>query len=386
MSRPVRWGILGSGAIAAKFAADLRHVRPDGAPAPRLQAVASRDGAKAAAFAARHGAARSCASYEALVADDEVDIVYVATPNAAHRAHALMAIAAGKAVLCEKPFALDAAEAREIAVAARAAGVFCMEAMWTRFLPVVAETLRIVAEGGVGEPTLLRAAMGFRAPDDPRSRFNDPALGGGALLDLGVYGVSMAHALFGAPDAVAAHLAWGAAGADRQAAALLEFPGGAAASITASHAGELVNTLEIFGTEGRIVVEAPFLQATRARLTKTQPLREMAPGAPGAPGGSDGAARAALKETLRRTGLWPLARGAARRLLGRDGRLIERRFPGEGYQFEIEEAGRRLAAGEPESPLMSLDETVAVMTTLDRIRAAALTSPRASGPSARTTS
>lgn len=345
----VRWGILGTGVIAAKFAGDMAH-----ANGATLAAVASRDPARAAAFAARHGG-RALSSYDALVADEGVDAVYVATPNALHRDHALLAIGAGKPVLVEKPFALNAAEAREIAEAARAAGVFCMEAMWTRFLPAIREAKRLVDAGEIGDPMLLRAAIGFPAPTDPASRFNDPALGGGALLDLGVYGVSLAHHFLGAPLGVAAHSARGETGADRQAALLLSHDG-AAAEIAASHIGELSNTMELVGPKGRIVVEAPFLQATRARLTKTSPPLAAPTPRP------DGAAKALLK----RTGLWPLARAAAKALLGRNGRLIRGDFPGEGYQFEIEEVGRRLASGAGESPVMPLNETVAVMETLDR--------------------
>ena len=355
MTATVRWGVLGTGTIAAKLAADMAH-----APSARLAAVASRDPARAAAFAARFGGARVHETYEALVADPEVDAVYVATPNALHRDHALLAIAAGKPVLVEKPFALDAAEAREIAEAARAAGVFCMEAMWTRFLPVIAEAKRIVDAGGIGRPTLVRAALGFPAPTDPASRFNDPALGGGALLDLGIYGVSMAHLFLGAPTAVHAHLVPGPTGADRQATALLSHDG-AAAELAASHDAPLVNTLEIVGTAGRIDVAEPFLQARRARIVTFRAPERAEPPRP------DGAAKALLK----RTGLWPLARAAARAALGRDGKAFTGDFPGEGYQFELEEVARRLAAGETESPAMTLADTVASMETLDRLRAAA---------------
>ncbi|MEM7522735.1 MAG: Gfo/Idh/MocA family oxidoreductase [Pseudomonadota bacterium] len=356
MNQPIRWGILGTGVIAAKFANDMAY-----ATSAALQAVASRDAAKAAEFAARHGAAQSYASHEELVADDDIDAVYIATPNALHRDHALLAIAAGRPVLCEKPFALNADEAREIADAARAAGVFCMEAMWTRFLPVIADVKRCVLAGEFGEPTLLRAAASFPATDDPASRNNDPAAGGGALLDLGVYGVSLAHALFGAPTDVHAHFVKGETGVDRQSVTTLSYEG-RTASITASHAAELVNMLEVAGTRGRIVVEAPFFQAWRARIITFEP-----PTAPPSAPGPDGAP----KRLLKRTGMWPLVRQAARAALGRNGRLISSSFQGDGYQFEMDEVAARLRAGATESEAMSLDETIAVMETLDRARAAA---------------
>ena len=356
MTATVRWGVLGTGTIAAKLAADMAH-----APSARLAAVASRDPARAAVFAARFGGARVHETYEALVADPEVDAVYVATPNALHRDHALLAIGAGKPVLVEKPFALDAAEAREIAEAARSAGVFCMEAMWTRFLPVIAEAKRIVDAGGIGRPTLVRAALGFPAPTDPASRFNDPALGGGALLDLGIYGVSMAHLFLGAPLAISAHVIEGLSGIDRQIAALLTYAD-AAAEVTASHDAPLTNGLEIVGASGRVAVDPPFQQAARARV-----MTFAAPPAAATPK-PDGLAKMALK----RTGLWPFARAATRRLLGYDGRTIRGGFPGEGLQFELEEVARRIAAGEIESPVAPLSDTVAVMETMDRIRAAAV--------------
>ncbi|MEO1495322.1 MAG: Gfo/Idh/MocA family oxidoreductase [Pseudomonadota bacterium] len=352
MQTHVRWGILGTGVIAHQIAGDMTH-----APTARLAAVASRDGAKAQAFANRFGAARSHDSYQALVDDPDVDAVYIATPNHLHCAHALMAIAAGKAVLVEKPFALNTDEARQIADAARTAGVFCMEAMWTRFLPAIVAVRKAVEAGEIGRPTLIRAAMGFPSDPDPANRFNDPALGGGALLDLGVYGVSLSHLfLGGAPDTVAAKAVMGPGGADRQVTAVLGYPG-AVAEVTASLSAELSNTLEIAGDRGRIMIEAPFLQAMRTRTHRFAPR-------PHTPPGPDNPVKAALK----RTGLWPLARGAARALLGRDGQSAAHSFPGNGYQFELDEIARCLAAGLTESPGMTLDDSVAVMETLARIR------------------
>ena len=354
MSRTIRWGIFGTGVIAAKLASDIAH-----APSAALAGVASRDPARARDFAATWGAGASHDSYEALAMDPQIDAIYVATPNALHRDHALLALGAGKPVLCEKPFALNGAQAREIAEAARAADVFCMEAMWTRFLPVITEIRRQTQSGAIGEISLLRASMGFPVDGDPTNRFNDPDLGGGALLDLGVYGVSLAHMLFGAPDRVQAEAIIGPTGVDRQVTMQLGYPDRTAA-IAVSHMAELGNRLEVTGTTGRIEVDAPFLQATRARIhgfalaplgTAAIPVRE-----------------GAVKTVLKRSGLWPLARTLARRALGRDGQKISMSFPGNGYQFELEEVARCLTAGETESPVMPLDETIAVMETLDRLR------------------
>ena len=354
MSQIVRWGILGTGAIASKFAADMAH-----APSARLVAVASRKANNAEDFASRFNGVRALQSYSELVSDDEIDAVYIATPNTMHKPHSLMAIAAGKAVLCEKPFALSAVEAKEVADAAREANVFCMEAMWTRFLPVITGLKRLVDAGGIGAPSYLHASLGFRTPDDPQNRFNSPQLGGGALLDLGVYGVSMAHFFLGAPTGVSAQARFGSTGVDRQIVAMLQYDD-CTATIAASHDTELSNGLEIVGATGRIEVAPSFLQATKASLIAFNARPTTSPG-------PEGTAKAILK----RFGLWPLARAIALTALRRNDRQVRGAFAGDGYQFEIEEVARALTSGAKESELMPLDETIAVMETLDRIRAAA---------------
>lgn len=357
MQSRIKWGILGSGVIAHQIAADMNHTKT-----AQLAAVASRDGHKARKFAERFGAERSYDNYQALIQDGDIDVVYVATPNHLHCEHALMAIEAGKAVLVEKPFALDAVEARKIADAARKAQVFCMEAMWTRFLPAVSAVRETISSGQIGRPTLIRAAMGFPSDPDPDNRFNDPELGGGALLDLGIYGVSLAHFFLGAvPTTITAQAILNSRGADRQITALLGYEGSegrAIADVTASLSAELSNTLEISGDKGRIVIEAPFLQAMRTRIYAFAPRPHLPP-----------AQDNSIKSVLKKTGLWPLARNAAKALLGRDGHTATHSFPGNGYQFELDEVGRCLKERLSESATMSLDESCAVMETLDRIRA-----------------
>lgn len=336
------WGVIGAGMMAARFAADLRHAG-DG----RLRAVTSRGGESARRLAARHGA-RAHARLEDLLADPAVEAVYVASPNALHRAHCLAAIAAGKAVLCEKPFALNGAEAREVAAAARAAGVFCMEGMWMRFLPLMRELEARARGGGLGPLRLLRAELGHALPEGRR---------GGAMADLGVYGLSLAVRLLGpAPVRVHAAARRGADGADLQTAALLDY-GAAQAVICASHQAELTGTLELVGERGRIEVEAPFLQALRLREIPHAPWR------PDAPDPAEGR----VKTLLKRSGLWPTARAAGRRLLGRSGRVRAAAYPGGGCQFEAAEVAARVRAGETESPLMPLSESVAVADLLDAV-------------------
>ena len=354
MKSAIRWGIFGTGVIAHQVAADIAH-----APSCSLKGVASRSIDRARDFATRFGAELSFDSYEDLAKHDGIDAIYIATPNSLHREHALLAIAAGKAVLVEKPFALNAAEARDIVDAARQAGVFCMEAMWSRFLPAAAAMKSKIEAGDLGRPTLFRAALGFPAEADPNNRFNNPALGGGALLDLGVYGVSLAQMIFGPPQTVAASAVNGPGGVDRQITALLGFDG-ATAEVTASHSSELSNTLEIAGDRGRIELEAPYLQAAKLRASSFSPKPHQPP-SPDNP----------VKLILKKTGLWPIARTLARAATGRNGQTKVYGFPGNGYQFELEEVAKRVAAQETESPVMPLAASVEVMETLDRIRSAA---------------
>ncbi|MEM7507245.1 MAG: Gfo/Idh/MocA family oxidoreductase [Pseudomonadota bacterium] len=357
MAETIRWGVLGTGYIAGQFTIDAGLSQTG-----RVVAVASRNPDRAAAFAGRHGVATAHGSYEALVADPGVDAVYIATPNALHRDHALLAIGAGKAVLCEKPFALTATEAREIREASRAAGVFCMEAMWTRFLPAMQALKNQVDSGAIGRPILLRAELGFPIARQPGDRFSDPALGAGVLHDLGIYGVSMAHWLLGEIGDVTAQARRDGHGVDSEITAQCRHgarPDAPLSTVIASHSAQLSNTLEVVGESGRITVEAPFVQAMQTRL------RSFYPGAMGTPT-PDGKA----KDLLKRTGLWPHLRPVMLRWLGRDGALATAGFRGNGYQFEIDEVGRCLVAGLTESPQMTLDQSVAVMAALDRIATA----------------
>ena len=197
--RPIRWGILATGGIAHAFAHDLA-LQPD----CEIVAVGSRSQASADAFGDEFGVPHRHASYQALVRDPDVDAVYVSTPHPGHHDAALLAINAGKAVLVEKPFAMDAAQAREMIDAARERGTFLMEAMWTRFLPHIARIREILAAGTLGDVVYLTAEHGQWFPQDPQFRLFAPELGGGALLDLGIYPVSFASLVLGAPARITA--------------------------------------------------------------------------------------------------------------------------------------------------------------------------------------
>src|ERR1035437_8917584 len=192
--RPIRWGFLGTGGIAAAMAADLR------AGSNMLYAVAARDARRAAAFAARWGGSHSHGSYRAVVEDPEVDIVYVATTHPFHREQALMAIAAGKPVLVEKPLTLNAADARQVLSAARDKGVFAMEAVWMRANPLILRAQELVGNGLIGDVVAVHADFCIEVDFDPKHRLYDLANGGGALLDLGIYPMNFAWLFLGRPD------------------------------------------------------------------------------------------------------------------------------------------------------------------------------------------
>lgn len=318
MAETIRWGIIGTGAIAHKFAEGLKSVSD-----AELVAVASRTQEKADAFGEEFGVARRHAGYERLAADDGVDAVYVATPHAMHKADTMLCLEAGRAVLCEKPFAINEAEAREMVGLARQKGVFLMEAMWSRFLPKHAHLRELLSAGAIGEPRLLVADFGFRAPFDPKRRLFDPALGGGALLDVGVYNVSLASMVFlEEPNDVAALADRGATGVDEQMAYALAYDGGRLASLSTAVRTTTAMEATVYGTEGFIRVDRPWWCG--ASLTVTR---------------------------------------------GGEAETVELPHGGNGYNYEAEEVGRCLREGRTESAVMSLDETLSIMRTLDRLRA-----------------
>jgi predicted dehydrogenase len=249
----IRWGIVGPGRIADKVTADFPHV--DGA-AP--VAVASRQRARGEAFAARHGIERVHGSYREIIEDPDVDVLYLATPHPMHHATALAAIDAGKALLVEKAFTATVAGAVEVIERARAAGVFVMEAMWTRFQPVVVTLRELLADGAIGDVRSVQADLGMSRAWDPDSRLYAMELGGGAMLDLGVYPVSFAQMVLGDPSRVTAGGSTFPTGADAEVAMLLEFGDGRTATLTCSLRGELPGSARVFGTEGWIDVLPPF--------------------------------------------------------------------------------------------------------------------------------
>ncbi|MEU3843341.1 Gfo/Idh/MocA family oxidoreductase [Streptomyces sp. NPDC028635] len=316
----VRWGILATGGIAAAFTADLVDL-----PDAQVVAVASRSEESAAAFAERFGIERAYGDWRALAEDAEVDVVYVATPHAAHRAAAGLLLRSGRNVLCEKPFTLNLREAEELVALAREHGRFLMEAMWMYCNPLVRRLKDLVDDGAVGDVRTVQADFGLAGPFPPAHRLRDPRQGGGALLDLGVYPVSFAQLLLGEPSDVTARAVLSPEGVDLQTAALLSFDSGALASVHCSIVGGTAVTASVTGSAGRIDIPNGFFHPDRFVLHRDGKEPEEFAADP-----ADG--------------------------------------PRTSFRHEAKEVMRALRAGETESPLVPLDGTLAVMRTLDAIR------------------
>jgi predicted dehydrogenase len=315
---PLRWGILGTGGIAQTFAEDLQLT-----DSWVIGAVGSRSQDSADRFADRFGTRARHPSYESLVADPAVDAIYVATPHPFHRENAILALRAGKPVLVEKPFAMNATEAAEIVAVAREEKLFAMEAMWTRFLPHIALIREWLAAGALGELVTVTADHGQWFPEDPEFRLFAPELGGGALLDLGIYPVSFASMILGTPNRIAAVLDPAFTGVDAQTSMVFGYETGAQAVLTCTLRAKSPTRASIVGTDARIEIDGDFY----APATVT--------------------------------------------LLPRDGEptRIESTHEGRGLRHQADEVARRLAAGDLESPLMGLDESIAIMETMDAVSA-----------------
>jgi predicted dehydrogenase len=252
----LRWGILGTGGIAHLFTSDLK------LEGFNVTAVGSRNQATADEFAAAHGIARAHASYEALVADPEVDVVYVSTPHPFHAENATLALEAGKHVLVEKPFTINAAEAQAVVDLAAERGLVVLEAMWTRWLPHMVRIRELIASGVLGEVRTVLADHNQKLSADPNHRLQAPALGGGALLDLGIYPVSFAWDVFGAPASVTAISSPTLTGVDRQTAILLGYPDGQQAVLHTALDTRGPNQAAVIGTEGRIEIDSVWYNPT----------------------------------------------------------------------------------------------------------------------------
>jgi predicted dehydrogenase len=247
MNTKVKWGILGCGRIARKFAADLSF-----AGNAQLVSVASRDIENARSFAKEFNAGKAYGSYEELVKDEQVDVIYIATPHSHHYKNTLLCLNNNKAVLCEKAFAVNSRQASEMIDLARSRKVFLMEALWTKFLPPQQMMEKLVREGKIGEIRSVLVNFGFRPQAPIPPRLFDPALAGGTLLDIGIYNVFVATSVLGKPDHIEAHMTPASTGVDEQCAILFRYNSGAMAQMFSSFSSDLDTQANINGTKGRI--------------------------------------------------------------------------------------------------------------------------------------
>jgi len=320
---PIRWGILATGKIAESFADDLALL-----PDHELAAVGSRRPEASKEFADRHGGARSHGSYEDLVADPDVDVVYVATPHSRHREDVRMCFAAGKNVLCEKALTMNATDSAQLVAEARSQGLFFAEAMWMRTNPNVRRLKDIASSGALGDVLQVRAELGF-APRGAKARLWDPALGASSLLDVGIYPLTFAHLLLGEPVGIAAAGILSDQGIDLSGGATLTYASGAVASIAWTQVAQGNNDAVVAGPDGRIEVPARFHESTGFDLVR-----------------------------------------------GDDRESIQVPVTGRGYAHEIEEVGACLRDGRTESLLLPLDETVSIQRQMDEILAQLGVAPR----------
>jgi len=323
MKDKINWALTGTGGISNNFAQGLRAASDAGAV---IYAAVSRTPEAAETAAAKWGALKAYGDYDAMLADSAVDIVYIGAPHSVHKDLALKAMRAGKAVLCEKPMAINAACVREMIACARERGVFLMEALWARFTPPMAQAREWLAGGAIGEPRLVQASFGFRLPVIPASRLFDRALGGGALLDAGIYPLAFASMVFGpeAPSNVLSTLSLGETGVDEETQALLSWGPHRAASVSAALRVPLGSEAWVHGTEGSIRLPS----CVWARAAELLP---------------EGKAPVPFTGEVR----------------------------GNCYNYEAGEVMACLRAGALESPLMPLAESLALAETMDTIRAQA---------------
>ena len=318
MSDKIRWGLIGLGFIARRFVNDLARL-----PDAEIYAVASRSQEKADAFGAEYGATKIYGSYEDLANDPNVDVAYIGTPHNLHLEHTLLCLKAGKHVLCEKPFAVNAKEARVMIDCAREKNLFLMDAFWTRYFPAMDKLRELLAEEVIGDVMLVTADFGGRGPVLPEKRHFNPDLAGGALLDVGSYCIQFASMIYGKPPTdIVSQYTLGSTGVDELSVLVFKYSDYEMATLTSAIRLGTPHEARVMGTEGYIAIPNFWHPS---ELTVARAGQE--------------------PETFR----FP--------------------FQGEGFQFEAIEVGNCIRAGLIESAVYPLEETLAIMETMDRIRA-----------------
>ena len=317
MNKPIRWGIIGTGLIAAEFAKAMQHVRD-----AELVSIGSRTQSSASDFANAHGIAHAHASYEALAQDPNVDVVYIATPHTLHFENTLLCLQAGKHVLCEKPFALNTAQVTEMVIAAQGHKLFLMEAMWMRFIPLLRDLQRRLAENEIGEVRMLQADFGFRAPFDPSSRLFNLDLAGGALLDIGIYPLAFATLLLGEPEEITSVAHKATTGVDEQSAYLLRHAQGQISVLASALRTQTSMSASVYGTHGHIHLPKQFWRAKEMIVQRRNKAAEP----------------------------------------------VHLPYDGNGYQFEAQEVVDCLLAGKTQSEIMPHADSLSLMRAMDQIR------------------
>jgi len=318
MAKKIRWGIVGTGWIAHLFAEGLSVLKDT-----EIAAVASRTKGAAEKFAAEFGVPNRHIGSESLAGDKDVDIAYIATPHPMHKDDTINCLAGGKAVLCEKPFAMNSAEAVQMIMCARKKNLFLMEAMWMYFFPAMAKVRQLVADGAIGEVRLVQGNFCIRREWDPEHRLLNLGLGGGALLDVGVYNVALAQMIYGKrPERINSMAHIGKTGVDEQSSMIFGYEGGAMAVLTCAVQTETLFEATIYGTDGYIKIPHMFFQPDRIIVKAGQ---------------------------------------------GQEKEIKFERL-GNGYSYEAAEVMRCLRDGEVECPIMPLDASIAIMKTMDQVR------------------
>lgn len=317
MSTRIRWGILGTGRIAGEFAEGLRHLQD-----ANLTVVASRNQTTADAFASKYGVGKALGTYEALASDPDVDAVYIATPHTSHCDNTLLCLEGGKHVLCEKPFAVNETQVRTMIAKAQEKGLFLMEAMWMRFIPLIRELRQRLAEGVIGEVRMIQADFGFRVEVDPKKRLFSPDLAGGALLDVGIYPIEFSGMILGAPTEIVSLPTLGETGVDEQSAYILKHAKGQLSVLSSAIRTQTSQSAWIYGEKGRIHLSRQFWKASHMDVF----------------------------------------------LDGKEPESVQCPYEGNGYQFEAREVGECLLAGKLESSVMPHLESIRLIQTMDRIR------------------
>lgn len=317
MSKTYNWGVIGLGRIAHKFVQDLNLL-----PQANLQAVASRSGERAHEFALQYGANHHYGSYEEIVNCPDLDVVYIATPHTGHHEATLLCLEAGIPVLCEKPFAMNRREVQEMVDAARRNEVFLMEAIWTRFMPTIERALELIQAGQIGRVTSVKADFGFKGNFDPQGRLFNPALGGGALLDIGIYPVFLALLVLGKPDRMKALATLGETGVDEEIGMLFHYQSGRMAHLHATIRTNTKTEAFIYGDAGVIHIETRWHEPSTMHLWR----------------------------------------------FGERPQTFRFAYRGKGYEYEAEEVMRCLEAGKLESEKLPLSFSQDLIGLLDDLR------------------